>query len=94
MFAAGGTIGGEHAYGLSRTPFLRRQAGPLYEVLRQVKQIFDPANILNPGKIVGDDPELLTRHLRPPLAARGRPAAQPAADGRAAGAARTWSSCN
>jgi FAD/FMN-containing dehydrogenase/Fe-S oxidoreductase len=71
VFAAGGTIGGEHAYGLSRTPFLKRQAGPLYEVFRQVKQIFDPGNLLNPGKIVGDDPQLLTRHLRPPMAAAG-----------------------
>ena len=67
VFSVGGTIGGEHAYGLSRTQFLRRQAGPLYEVLRQVKQIFDPENVLNPGKIISDDPELMTRNLRPPL---------------------------
>ncbi len=66
---SGGTIGGEHACGLSRTPFLRRQDGPLYDVFRQVKQIFDPHNIFNPGKIVGDDAELLTRHLRPPIRA-------------------------
>jgi len=67
VFSVGGTIGGEHAYGLSRTQFLRRQAGPLYEVLRQVKQIFDPENILNPGKMVSDDAELMTRNLRPPI---------------------------
>ena len=79
VFAAGGTIGGEHAYGLSRTPFLKRQAGPLYEVFRQVKQIFDPGNLLNPGKIVGDDAELLTRHLRPSMAAAAGPAAGPSA---------------
>ncbi|MGO9108240.1 MAG: anaerobic glycerol-3-phosphate dehydrogenase subunit C [Thermoguttaceae bacterium] len=67
VFSVGGTIGGEHAYGLSRTQFLQRQAGPLYEVLRQVKQIFDPENVLNPWKIISDDPELMTRNLRPPL---------------------------
>jgi FAD/FMN-containing dehydrogenase/Fe-S oxidoreductase len=67
VFSVGGTIGGEHAYGLSRTQFLKRQAGPLYEVLRQVKQIFDPQNVLNPGKIISEDPELMTRNLRPPL---------------------------
>ena len=67
VFSVGGTIGGEHAYGLSRTQFLQRQAGPLYEVLRQVKQIFDPENVLNPGKIISDDPDLMTRNLRPPL---------------------------
>ena len=71
VFSVGGTIGGERAYGLSRTQFLRRQAGPLYEVLRQVKQILDPENILNPGKIVSDDDELMTRNLRPPIVVLG-----------------------
>ncbi|MEX0978085.1 MAG: anaerobic glycerol-3-phosphate dehydrogenase subunit C, partial [Pirellulales bacterium] len=60
----GGTISGEHADGLSRTAFIARQFGPLVDVFRQIKQIFDPQNILNPGKIVGDDPELLTSNLR------------------------------
>ena len=64
VIAAGGTIGGRHACGLSRTSFVRRQVGPLFEVYRQLKQVFDPADILNPGKIVGTDPHLLTRHLR------------------------------
>jgi len=65
VFEVGGTISGEHGLGLARTAYLRRQVGPLYDVFRQVKSIFDPQGILNPGKIVGDDPELLTRHLRP-----------------------------
>ena len=34
----GGTISGEHGDGLSRTPFVRRQYGPLYDVFREVKQ--------------------------------------------------------
>jgi len=79
VFTAGGTIGGGHAYGLSRTPFLRRQLGPLDDVFRQVKQIFDPAGILNPGKIVGDDPDLLTRNLRA-LVSRPLPDQQQPAD--------------
>jgi Fe-S oxidoreductase len=70
VFRVGGTIGGEHAYGLSRTAFLRRQAGAMYDVLCQVKQAFDPNNLFNPGKIVGDDAELMTRHLRPPIRVR------------------------
>jgi FAD/FMN-containing dehydrogenase/Fe-S oxidoreductase len=74
VFSVDGTIGGEHAYGLSRSQFLSRQAGSLYEVLRQVKQIFDPENVLNPGKIISDDPDLMTRNLRPPLRQPPRPA--------------------
>jgi FAD/FMN-containing dehydrogenase/Fe-S oxidoreductase len=79
VFAVGGTISGEHGDGLSRTPFIRRQYGELYEVFREVKQIFDPQNLLNPGKVVGGDEELLTRNLRPVL-----PTGEPSANGKAA----------
>lgn len=67
VFAVGGTISGEHGCGLSRTPFVRRQYGELYEVLREVKRIFDPKNLLNPGKVVGDSTALITRNLRPAI---------------------------
>lgn len=60
----GGTISGEHGVGLSRTPFLRRQYGELCDVFREVKRIFDPRNILNPGKIVDGDSESITDNLR------------------------------
>ncbi|MCE9544714.1 MAG: FAD-binding oxidoreductase [Planctomycetia bacterium] len=63
----GGTISGEHGDGLSRTSFIRRQYGPLYDVFREVKRIFDPDNLLNPGKVISDDPALLTQNLRPLL---------------------------
>ncbi|MGB2868185.1 MAG: FAD-binding oxidoreductase [Bacteroidota bacterium] len=50
----GGTLSGEHGDGFIRTPFLERLYGAeLYEVFKQVKGIFDPTAILNPGKIVG-----------------------------------------
>ncbi len=67
VFDVGGTISGEHGDGLSRTSFVRRQYGDLYRTFHKIKQIFDPENILNPGKIVGDDPQLMTRNLRPVL---------------------------
>ncbi len=65
VFQAGGSISGEHGDGLSRTQFVARQYGELYPVLREVKRIFDPRNVLNPGKVIGDDPDLMTRNLRP-----------------------------
>jgi anaerobic glycerol-3-phosphate dehydrogenase C subunit len=73
----GGSITGEHGYGLSRTSFLKQQAGPLYEVLRAIKQVFDPANTFNPGKIVGDDPDLMIHNLQPVIKTQ---AASPPAD--------------
>jgi len=65
VLAIGGTISGEHADGLSRTAFVRRQYGPVYDLFREVKRIFDPRNIFNPGKVVGDDLELHAKNLRP-----------------------------
>lgn len=59
-----GTVSGEHGDGLSRTWFLRKQYGPLYETFREVKRIFDPQNILNPGKIVADFPQPLVKNIR------------------------------
>ncbi len=81
VLAVGGTISGEHSLGLSRSWFLRRQVGPLYEVFREVKRIFDPNNILNPGKVVAEFPQPLTRNLRPPI-----PSPMPAAPAAAASA--------
>jgi FAD/FMN-containing dehydrogenase/Fe-S oxidoreductase len=52
VWLLGGTISGEHGDGLSRTPFLAGQYGPLVNVFRELKQIFDPQGLLNPGKIV------------------------------------------
>jgi FAD/FMN-containing dehydrogenase/Fe-S oxidoreductase len=61
----GGTISGEHADGLSRSWFIREQFGPLYNVFHEVKRIFDPQNIFNPGKIVGDLAQPIGQNLRP-----------------------------
>ncbi|MBN2295687.1 MAG: anaerobic glycerol-3-phosphate dehydrogenase subunit C [Pirellulales bacterium] len=65
VFRVGGTISGEHGVGLSRSPFVERQNTELYDVFRQVKHIFDPDNLFNPGKIVGSEPKRLTDNLRP-----------------------------
>lgn len=59
-----GTISGEHGDGLSRTPFLARQFGPLTNVFRELKQIFDPDGLLNPGKKVPTTPMRMTQNLR------------------------------
>ena len=60
-----GTISGEHGDGLSRTPFLARQYGPLVNVFRELKQIFDPQGLLNPGKKVPLAPTRMTQNMRP-----------------------------
>lgn len=46
----GGTMSGEHGDGRSRATFAGRQHGPALAVFRELKQIFDPDGLLNPGK--------------------------------------------
>jgi FAD/FMN-containing dehydrogenase/Fe-S oxidoreductase len=65
VWLLGGTISGEHGDGLSRTPYLQGQFGPLTNVFRELKQIFDPAGLLNPGKVVPIAPRQMTEYLRP-----------------------------
>ncbi|MHB8899328.1 MAG: anaerobic glycerol-3-phosphate dehydrogenase subunit C [Thermoguttaceae bacterium] len=64
VVAAGGTIGAERGSGLSRSWYLQAQFGPLYQTLRQVKEVFDPKGILNPGKVVDAAPDDVQRDLR------------------------------
>lgn len=58
-----GTVSGEHGLGLVRTDFLKRQAGPLYELFSDIKTLFDPHNLFNPGKLIGEEP-LFAKDLR------------------------------
>jgi FAD/FMN-containing dehydrogenase/Fe-S oxidoreductase len=52
----GGTIGGEQGLGLSRTPFFRTMFPELCAAFDEVKRLFDPAGILNPGRVApGND---------------------------------------
>ncbi len=48
----GGTISGEHGVGSKRAQYLPLVMDPvLIDLQRRIKQVFDPLNILNPGKI-------------------------------------------
>ncbi|MDW8264356.1 MAG: FAD-linked oxidase C-terminal domain-containing protein, partial [Gemmataceae bacterium] len=86
----GGTVSAQHGTGLARTPWVARQAGPLFPVFQELKRLFDPRNILNPGKIVGPDPS------RPawPLRSLPRPTRAPLLVWSAEEEARGVSSCN
>jgi FAD/FMN-containing dehydrogenase/Fe-S oxidoreductase len=60
-----GSLAGEHGVGIARTEYLKDQIGPeLYRVMREIKQSFDPNNLFNPGKIIGDGRYKIDRHLR------------------------------
>lgn len=49
----GGTITGEHGDGIARSQFIKSQYGlKNYRIFKELKNYFDPNNILNPGKII------------------------------------------
>jgi len=48
----GGTITGEHGVGSAKLPYLEAKIGPAnMQLQRDIKKVFDPAGILNPGRI-------------------------------------------
>ncbi|MGH8894884.1 MAG: FAD-binding and (Fe-S)-binding domain-containing protein, partial [Actinomycetes bacterium] len=59
----GGVNSSEHGDGLARSEFNRSIFGEdLYQAMREVKELFDPHGVMNPGKIV--DSPAMTEHLR------------------------------
>ena len=48
----GGTISGEHGIGLTKAPYLDMEISETgLSIMKSIKKVFDPKNILNPGKI-------------------------------------------
>lgn len=60
-----GTITAEHNDGIIRTPYVERMFGTqMYNLFKEVKEIFDPNNIFNPGKKVGGTIEYAKEHMK------------------------------
>ena len=49
VWKMGGSITGEHGDGMLRAPYVARQYPKTHELMRRVRQTFDPKGILNPG---------------------------------------------
>jgi glycolate oxidase len=48
----GGTLSGEHGIGITKAPYLTIEQGPeLVQLQQDIKRVFDPSGLLNPGKI-------------------------------------------
>ena len=51
----GGTLTGEHGIGLSKAPYMTLEHDQVsLDLMRSIKRLFDPNNILNPGKMALD----------------------------------------
>ncbi|MDP3880589.1 MAG: FAD-binding oxidoreductase [bacterium] len=60
-----GSITAEHNDGIIRTPYLQDMYGEdVYNLFKEVKNIFDPKNIFNPGKKVGGTKAFALAHMK------------------------------
>ena len=67
VLSQNGTLKAEHGTGRIMAPFVRRQYGDeLYEVMRQIKYLIDPNNLLNPGVLISDSPNEHVENLKIP----------------------------
>ncbi len=62
----GGSLKAEHGTGRNMAPFVEMEWGSdAYHLMWELKRLFDPDNLLNPGVILNQDPEIHLKHLKP-----------------------------
>lgn len=60
-----GSLKAEHGTGRNMAPYVEYEWGKeAFEVMKEIKHIFDPYNLLNPGVIFNDDPECCFKNFK------------------------------
>ena len=61
-----GSLKAEHGTGRNMAPFVKYEWGEeAFAAMCELKEIFDPHHLLNPGVIFNDDPECFIKHFKP-----------------------------
>ncbi|MGQ7945801.1 FAD-binding and (Fe-S)-binding domain-containing protein [Flavobacterium sp. WC2509] len=61
-----GSLKAEHGTGRNMAPFVEKEWGTTaYEIMKRIKNIFDPNNKINPNVIINPDPKAHLRNLKP-----------------------------
>ena len=61
-----GALKAEHGTGRNMAPFVEAEWGPeAYSVMKRLKELIDPANLLNPGVVINPDPRGHLKALKP-----------------------------
>ncbi len=61
-----GSLKAEHGTGRNMAPYVELEWGnDGYALMQQIKALFDPRGILNPGVIINDDPQSHIKNLKP-----------------------------
>ena len=60
-----GALKAEHGTGRNMAPFVEFEWGPdAYAIMRDLKSLLDPDNMLNPDVVINDDPQAHVTHLK------------------------------
>ncbi|HZM05204.1 MAG TPA: FAD-linked oxidase C-terminal domain-containing protein [Candidatus Saccharimonadales bacterium] len=60
-----GSLAAEHGVGIARTEYMAEHLGPvLLGLMREIKNIFDPSGLFNPGKLIPDGRYRIDTRLR------------------------------
>jgi D-lactate dehydrogenase len=61
-----GSLKAEHGTGRNMAPYVEMEWGAAaFALIKEIKKIFDPGNLLNPGVILSDDGQTHIRNLKP-----------------------------
>ena len=61
-----GSLKAEHGTGRNMAPFVKKEWGEAaYDLMREVKELFDPDYLLNPGVIINPDPQCHLKNFKP-----------------------------
>ena len=61
-----GSLKAEHGTGRNMAPFVEMEWGmDAYNLMKEIKQIFDPLNVLNPGVILNSDTQVHLKNFKP-----------------------------
>ncbi len=60
-----GTLKAEHGTGRNMAPFVATEwGGEAYSIMKRLKKVIDPKNLLNPGVIINEDSSAHIKHLK------------------------------
>ena len=60
-----GSLKAEHGTGRNMAPFVELEWGSdAYELMKEIKMVFDPKNLINPGVIINSDPKIHLKNFK------------------------------
>ena len=61
-----GSLKAEHGTGRNMAPYVAYEwSDAIFEIMKEIKKLFDPNNLLNPGVIFNDDPKCHIKNFKP-----------------------------